>query len=70
MCEVIQVDKNILGGVPTFRGTRVPIKTFFDYIEGGETIIEFMDDFPTVDKQDILKLLESFKSDIIPKKVA
>ena len=69
MCEVIQVDKNILGGVPTFRETRVPIKTFFDYIEGGKTIIEFTDDFPTVDKQDILKLLESLKSDIISKKV-
>jgi len=70
MCEVIQINQNILGGIPTFRGTRVPIKTLFDYIKGGESINEFMDDFPTVDKQDILILLESLKSDVISKKVA
>lgn len=70
MCKVIQTDPNILGGIPTFRGTRVPIKTFFDYIEGGESINEFIDDFPTVTKQDILILLDSLKSDVISKKAA
>lgn len=41
-------DPDILGGVPVFKGTRVPIKTLFDMLEGGETLTAFLDDFPTV----------------------
>lgn len=70
MCEVIQVNKDIMGGTPTFRGTRVPIQTLFDYIEGGETIAEFIDDFPTVVKEDVIILLESLKSEALQKRVA
>ena len=39
---------DILNGMPVFRGTRVPVKTLFDYLETGESIEEFFDDFPTV----------------------
>ena len=56
--KVINIDKDILGGTPVFDGTRVPIKNFFDYLETGETIQEFLEDFPTVEKQQVIKLLE------------
>ena len=45
---LIQRSENILGGTPVFAGTRVPVKTLFDYLEGGETLAEFLDDFPAV----------------------
>lgn len=48
MNKVINVDKEILGGTPVFNGTRVPVKNLFDYLENGESISEFLSDFPTV----------------------
>ncbi len=56
--KVINIDKEILGGTPVFNGTRVPIKNLFDYLETGETIDEFMEDFPSVKREQIIKLLE------------
>lgn len=56
--KVINIDKEILGGTPVFDGTRVPIKNLFDYLETGETIDEFLDDFPSVKREQIIKLLE------------
>ena len=44
--NVIVKDRDILGGTPVFRGTRVPIQTLFDYLEGGETLEEFLRGFP------------------------
>ena len=61
MKSVIQVDSNILGGTPVFHGTRVPIQNLFDYIEGDETIDEFLTDFPTVTKAQVIQLLEQLK---------
>lgn len=61
METVIQADPNILGGTPVFHGTRVPIQNLFDYIEGGETIDEFLTDFPTVTKEQVIQLLEQLK---------
>ena len=61
MKTVIQVDSNILGGTPVFQGTRVPIQNLFDYIEGDETIDEFLTDFPTVTKEQVIQLLEQLK---------
>ncbi|MGH9946147.1 MAG: DUF433 domain-containing protein [Pyrinomonadaceae bacterium] len=55
---MINIDKEILGGTPVFNGTRVPIKNLFDYLETGETIDEFLDDFPSVKREQIVKLLE------------
>ena len=57
MQKVINIDKGILGGTPVFMGTRVPIKNLFDYLEDGETIVEFLDDFPTVKKEQIDSVL-------------
>ena len=56
--SVIQVDPEILSGTPTFQGTRVPIKNFIDYLEGGETIEAFLDDFPTVSRKQVITYLE------------
>ncbi len=56
--KVINIDNDILGGTPVFDGTRVPIKNLFDYLETGETIQEFLEDFPTVEKQQVIRLLE------------
>ncbi len=45
---IIVKDQDILGGTPVFRGTRVPFQALLDYLEGGQTLDEFLDDFPTV----------------------
>lgn len=59
--EVITKDPNILGGTPVFRGTRVPIQTLFDYLEGGETLQDFLEGFPTVSCEFALAALEEAK---------
>ena len=61
MDNVIDVNTGVLGGTPVFRGTRVPIQNLFDYIEGDETIDEFLVDFPTVSKDQVIQLLEQLK---------
>ena len=48
LTKVINIDAEILGGTPVFNGTRVPIKNLFDYLETGETIDNFLQDFDTV----------------------
>lgn len=66
MSNVVHIDPEILGGTPVFRGTRVPVETFFDYIQGGEPLSEFLEDFPTVTQEQVLELLEEVKSEILP----
>jgi uncharacterized protein (DUF433 family) len=51
MVEIIIKNRDILGGTPVFRGTRVPIQTLFDYLEGGETLEDFLEGFPTVSRR-------------------
>lgn len=46
-----------MGGTPVFMGTRVPIKNLFDYLKGGEPVSEFLDDFPTVNKEQVEKVI-------------
>lgn len=58
MSDVIQIDPEILSGMPTFKGTRVPIKNLFDYYSKGHTIDEFLEDFPSVSKNQVLELLQ------------
>lgn len=58
MGKIINIDKEILGGTPVFNGKRVPIKNLFDYLETGETIDEFLDDFDGVKREQVIKLLE------------
>ena len=63
--EVIVKDPDILGGTPVFRGTRVPFQALLDYLEGGQTLDEFLDDFPTVTKDAAVAALEQAKSLVI-----
>ncbi len=56
--KVINIDREILGGTPVFNGTRVPIKNLFDYLETSETIETFLNDFDTVSREQVLKVLE------------
>ena len=57
--DIINIDPEIMSGTPVFMGTRVPVKYLFDYLEDGETVDEFLQNFPTVKKWQIIKLLES-----------
>ena len=59
--EVIVKNRDILGGTPVFRGTRVPIQTLFDYLEGGETLEDFLEGFPTVSRELTVAALEEAK---------
>ena len=56
--KVINIDPEILSGTPIFNGTRVPIKNLFDYPETGETIETFLQDFESVSREQVLKVLE------------
>ncbi len=56
--RVINIDPEILGGTPVFFGTRVPIKNLFDYLETGETIEIFLEDFEGVSRNQVVKILE------------
>ena len=60
--ESIVKDLDILGGTPVVRGTRVPFQALLDYLEGGQTLDEFLDDFPTVTKDAAVAALELAKS--------
>ena len=56
--KVINIDPEILGGTPVFYGTRVPIKNLFDYLETGDSIETFLEDFEGVRKDQVIKVLE------------
>ena len=56
--QIVHRDPEILGGTPVFRGTRVPIRSLFDYLEGGETLDEFLRQFPSVRREHAIALLE------------
>jgi len=60
--EIIVRDPDILGGTPVFRSTRVPFEALLDYLEGNETLDEFLDDFPTVSREAAIQSLELAKN--------
>lgn len=61
---IITVSTEIQGGNPVFSNTRVPVKNLFDYLKGGESIDIFLEDFPSVTKEQVLELLEFSKNAI------
>jgi uncharacterized protein (DUF433 family) len=63
--DVIVKDAEVLGGVPVFRGTRVPFQALLDYLEGGQPLGEFLDDFPTVTREAAVSALELAKSSLV-----
>jgi uncharacterized protein (DUF433 family) len=60
--EIIERNPEIMSGTPVFRGTRVPVQTLFDYLKGGDSLDVFLDDFPTVTREQALQLIESAKT--------
>ena len=65
----INIDPETMGGTPVFAGTRVPIQSLFDYIETGETLDEFLENFPTVPKESVLEVLEMAKQTLTTEKI-
>jgi uncharacterized protein (DUF433 family) len=63
--SVVHSDPDILGGTPVFVGTRVPVQALIDYIEGGHSLKEFLDDFPTVSRDIAIAALEQAKAHLI-----
>jgi len=60
--SVIVSDPEILAGTPVFRGTRVPVDSLIDYLEGGDTLDEFLDNFPSVTREAAVAALEEAKA--------
>lgn len=55
----VHSDPDILGGIPVFQGTRVPLRNLIDYLERGHTVEEFLDDFPSVTREQVISSLEA-----------
>jgi uncharacterized protein (DUF433 family) len=60
--SVIRIDPQVMSGAPCFAGTRVPIQTLLDYIEGGDTIEDFLEGFPTVSREQVIAFFEEAKA--------
>jgi len=58
--QVIHTDPEILGGTPVFVGTRVPMQALIDYLEGGHPLADFLDDFPTVSREQAIAVIELY----------
>jgi uncharacterized protein (DUF433 family) len=58
MGQPVHRDSRIQGGVPVFAGTRVPVKNLFDYLEAGDSLDRFLDDFPSVSRDQAIEVLE------------
>jgi len=58
---IVHSDPEIMGGTPVFVGTRVPLQNLIDYLEGGESIEDFLDGFPSVKREQIIAVIEAGK---------
>jgi uncharacterized protein (DUF433 family) len=63
--DVINVDKDILGGIPVFKGTRVPVKNLFDYLEAGDSLNDFLEDFDYIPREYCLTILKASEKMLI-----
>ena len=63
--DIVVSNPKIMSGTPCFAGTRVPVQTLFDYLEAGDPMDEFLDDFPTVSREMAVALLESAKQELL-----
>lgn len=63
--QVVHSDPEILGGTPVFMGTRVPAQSLFDYLEGGDTLDEFLHQFPSVSREQALAALELARESLL-----
>ena len=67
--SVVKIDPKIIGGAPCFAGTRAPIQNLIDYLEGGDSMDEFLEDFPTVSRQQLISFLEEAKESVLARAV-
>jgi len=67
--SVVKIDPEIMSGEPCFTGTRVPIQNLIDYLEGGDSIDEFLEDFPSVSRQQVISFLEEAKESVLARAV-
>lgn len=65
----INIDKETMGGTPVFTGTRVPVQSLFDYIETGETLNEFLENFPSVKKEFAIEVLQMAEKSVTNEKI-
>ena len=65
LSDVVRCDPAVLGGTPVFAGTRVPIQSLFDYLEGGETLDEFLRQFPSVRRDQAVAALELARATLL-----
>ena len=66
--QLISSSPDVLGGTPVFSGTRVPVKNLTDYLEAGDSLEEFLDDFPSVSRQQAVAFLERAKEALLARK--
>ncbi len=62
---LVDIDREIMSGAPVFAGTRVPVQTLFDYLEGGDDLEEFLEDFPSVSRDHAMRVLEAAKDSLL-----
>lgn len=65
----INIDPETMSGTPVFTGTRVPVQSLFDYIESGETLDEFLENFPSVNKESAIQVLEMASKTLTSEKI-
>lgn len=65
---IISRNKEILGGTPVFKGTRVPVKTLWDYVKAGDTVEDFLEDFPSVKREQAITLIERAQKRVVSSK--
>jgi uncharacterized protein (DUF433 family) len=65
LSTIISTDPEVQGGVPVFRGTRVPVQSLFDHLEAGESIDDFVAGFSTVKREQVIALLEVCRADTL-----
>jgi len=63
--QVVHSDPDILGGTPIFVGTRVPVQSLFDYLEGGDTLDEFLRQFPSVNRKQAIAALDLARDSLL-----
>ena len=68
--DLITVDPDVLGGTPVFKGTRVPVKTLFEYLEDNYTLDEFLECFPSVTREVACRALERSESALLDRAAA
>jgi uncharacterized protein (DUF433 family) len=63
--SVIHSDPEILGGTPVFIGTRVPVQSLFEHLEAGDSIDDFLEGFPSVQRQQVIAVLEESRKELL-----